>query len=76
MHFNGSSSAENKFAEAWGQQDKPIAGKIKSHKRKILLLGSSHVRHVRHVHQEQLGTECVAISTLKPNTTLSNVVEN
>jgi hypothetical protein len=22
MHFNGSSSTENKFAEAWGQQDK------------------------------------------------------
>jgi hypothetical protein len=22
MHFNGSSPAENKFAEAWGQHDK------------------------------------------------------
>jgi hypothetical protein len=29
MHFNGSLSAENKFAEAWGQQDKTNCGEDK-----------------------------------------------
>jgi hypothetical protein len=55
---------------------KPLAGKIKSHKRKILLLRSSHVRQVGPILQEHLGTEYVVISTFKPNASLANVVED
>jgi hypothetical protein len=55
---------------------KPLAGKTKNQKRKILLLGSCHGREIGPMLKEHLGTECELTSIYKPNAPLANVVED
>jgi hypothetical protein len=55
---------------------KGLAGKTKSQKRKILLLGSSHVRDIGPMLQENLGTEYEVTSIFKPNAPLALFIEH
>jgi hypothetical protein len=55
---------------------KPLAGKTKSQKRNILLVGSSHGREVGPMLQKHPGTEYVVTSIFKPNAPLANVAED
>jgi hypothetical protein len=58
-----------------GDKIKPLAGKTKSQKRRILLFGSSDGREVGPMLQGHLGTEYVVTSIFKLNAPLANVVE-
>lgn len=55
---------------------KPLAGKTKSPKRKILLLGSSYGREIEPMLQEHLGTEYEESQVFLTNAPLANVVED
>jgi hypothetical protein len=58
------------------QKVRPLAGKTKSQKREIVLLGSSHGQDIGPMLQEKLGTEYEVTSIFKPNAPLANVVED
>jgi hypothetical protein len=58
------------------QKVRPLEGKTKSQKRKIVLLGSSHGQDIGPMLQEKLGTEYEVTSIFKPNAPLANVIED
>jgi hypothetical protein len=55
---------------------KPFAGKTKSQKRKILLLGSSQEWEIGPMLQEHLGIEYEITSIFKPDVPLANAVQD
>jgi hypothetical protein len=58
------------------QKVRSFAGKTKSQRRKIVLLGSSHGWDIGPMLQEKLGTEYEVTSIFKPNAPLANVAED
>jgi hypothetical protein len=58
------------------QKVRPLAGKTKSQKREIVLLGSSHGQDTGPMLQEKLGTEYEVTSIFKSNASLANVAED